>query len=67
MSVMENQRFDWKEKLSGTDAEVIQWRRLVVTKHFGGRSAAFEAPAHDEDVESDNRSEQELVSGAERR
>lgn len=43
MSVMENQRFDWKEKLSGTDAEVIQWRRLVVTKHFGGRAADFEA------------------------
>ena len=30
------------EKLSGTDAEVIQWRRLVVTKHFGGRDAEFD-------------------------
>jgi nitrite reductase/ring-hydroxylating ferredoxin subunit len=66
MSVMENQRFDWKEKLSGTDAEVIQWRRLVVTKHFGGRSAAFETHAHEEDVDVDDRSEQALVSGAER-
>ena len=51
MSVMEHQRFDWKEKLSGTDAEVIQWRRLVVTKHFGGRAAEFETHEHVEDVE----------------
>jgi phenylpropionate dioxygenase-like ring-hydroxylating dioxygenase large terminal subunit len=40
--VMVNQRFDTPEKLSGTDAEVIQWRRLVVTKHYGGRDAVFE-------------------------
>jgi phenylpropionate dioxygenase-like ring-hydroxylating dioxygenase large terminal subunit len=40
--VMINQRYDTPEKLSGTDAEVIQWRRLVVTKHFGGRNAPFE-------------------------
>jgi nitrite reductase/ring-hydroxylating ferredoxin subunit len=40
--VMINQRFDAPEKLSGTDAEVIQWRRLVVTKHLGGRDAPFE-------------------------
>lgn len=40
--VMLNQRYDTPEKLSGTDAEVIQWRRLVVTKHYGGRDAAFE-------------------------
>jgi len=51
MSVMENQRFDWPEKLSGTDAEVIQWRRLVVTKHFGGRTAAFEVHGQTEDGE----------------
>ena len=43
MSVMLNQRYDWPEKLSGTDAEVIQWRKLVVTKHFGGRNARYEA------------------------
>ena len=43
MSVMLNQRYDWPEKLSGTDAEVIQWRKLIVTKHFGGRNARFEA------------------------
>ncbi|ETX02939.1 MAG: hypothetical protein ETSY1_01890 [Candidatus Entotheonella factor] len=42
MSVMRNQVYDAPEKLSGTDAEVIQWRRLVVTKHFGGRHAPFE-------------------------
>src|SRR5262249_1885090 len=35
--VMINQRYDTPEKLSSTDAEVIQWRRLVVTRHFGGR------------------------------
>ena len=40
--VMLNQRYDSPEKLSGTDAEVIQWRRLVVTKHHGGRDAPFE-------------------------
>jgi nitrite reductase/ring-hydroxylating ferredoxin subunit len=51
MSVMANQRFDCKEKLSGTDAEVIQWRRLVVTKHVGGRAAAFENQAPVEDIE----------------
>ena len=39
---MLNQRYDTPEKLSGTDAEVIQWRRLVVTKEFGGRNAPFE-------------------------
>jgi len=41
-AVMLGQRYDTPEKLSGTDAEVIQWRRLVVTKHFGGRDAEFE-------------------------
>ena len=41
-SVMLNQRFDWPEKLSGTDAEIIQWRKLVVTKRFGGRNAPFQ-------------------------
>jgi hypothetical protein len=40
--VMLNQRYDTPEKLSGTDAEVIAWRRLVVTKHHGGRNAPFE-------------------------
>jgi hypothetical protein len=40
--VMLDQRYDTPEKLSGTDAEVIQWRRLVVTKHFGGRDAPYE-------------------------
>ena len=39
---MINQRYDTPEKLSGTDAEVIQWRRLVVTRHYGGRDAPFE-------------------------
>jgi phenylpropionate dioxygenase-like ring-hydroxylating dioxygenase large terminal subunit len=40
--VMLNQRYDSPEKLSATDAEVIQWRRLVVTRHYGGRNAPFE-------------------------
>ena len=40
-SMMWNQRYDTPEKLSGTDAEVIQWRKLVVTKAFGGRNAPF--------------------------
>jgi phenylpropionate dioxygenase-like ring-hydroxylating dioxygenase large terminal subunit len=42
MSVMLHQVYDAPEKLSGTDAEVVQWRKLVVTKHFGGRNAAFQ-------------------------
>jgi hypothetical protein len=61
MSVMENQRFDWKEKLSGTDAEVIQWRRLVVTKHFGGRSAEFDAHGHVDDVEFEPSTDHGLI------
>ena len=42
MSVMLHQVWDAPEKLSGTDAEVVQWRKLVVTKHFGGRNAPFQ-------------------------
>jgi hypothetical protein len=42
MSVMLNLRYDTPEKLSVTDAEVVQWRRLVATKHFGGRDYPFE-------------------------
>lgn len=42
MSVMLHQVYDAPEKLSGTDAEVVQWRKLVVTKHFGGRNHPFE-------------------------
>jgi phenylpropionate dioxygenase-like ring-hydroxylating dioxygenase large terminal subunit len=42
MSVMLNQLFDAPEKLSGTDAEIVQWRKLIVTKHFGGRNHPFE-------------------------
>lgn len=38
---MFNQLYDAPEKLSGTDAEVIQWRKLIVTKAYGGRSAPF--------------------------
>jgi phenylpropionate dioxygenase-like ring-hydroxylating dioxygenase large terminal subunit len=43
MSVMMHQVYDAPEKLSGTDAEVVQWRKLVVTKHFGGRNHPFAA------------------------
>jgi hypothetical protein len=35
------QRWDAPETLSSTDTEVVQWRRLVVTKHYGGRNAKF--------------------------
>lgn len=48
MMVMRRQVYDWPEKLSGTDAEVIQWRKLIVTKHFGGRNAPFDARDVDE-------------------
>lgn len=42
MSVMLNLDYSTPEKLSVTDAEVVQWRRFVVTKYFGGRDAPFE-------------------------
>ena len=38
-AVMLHQRYDTPEKLSGTDAEVIQWRRLVVIG-IAGEAAA---------------------------
>ena len=40
-SVMPNQIWDAPEMLSATDSGVLQWRRLAVTKHFGGRDAPF--------------------------
>ncbi len=40
-SMMFEQRYDHPEKLSGTDAEIIQWRKLIVTRHYGGRDAEF--------------------------
>ena len=49
MRVMEDQRYDWPEKLSGTDAEVVQWRKLVVTKHYGGRNAKFDYRTAEDD------------------
>jgi len=48
MSVMLNLRYERPEKLSSTDAEVVQWRRLVVTKHFGGRDHPFDYDNQDE-------------------
>jgi hypothetical protein len=39
---MLNQRYDTPEMLSLTDLEVVHWRRLVVTKHLGGRNAKFQ-------------------------
>ena len=53
MSVMEHQKWDAPEKLSSTDAEVIQWRRLVVTKHLGGRRATFEYRSTEDSSEND--------------
>ncbi len=38
---MVNQRYDTPEMLSVTDSEVVLWRRLIVTKHLGGRNAPF--------------------------
>lgn len=40
-SVMNNQSYNSPEALSITDSEVVQWRRFIVTKHFGGRNAEF--------------------------
>ena len=39
---MLNLDYSTPEKLSVTDAEVVQWRRFVVTKYYGGRDAPFE-------------------------
>ena len=41
-SVMNNQSYNSPEALSITDSEVVQWRRFIVTKHFGGRNAKYE-------------------------
>ena len=40
-SVMPNQKWNVKEMLSPTDFGIVQWRKLVVTKHFGGRNSKF--------------------------
>ena len=40
-SVMPNQLWDSREMLSPADFGVVQWRKLVITKHFGGRNAPF--------------------------
>src|SRR4029078_505167 len=42
MSVMLNLDYSTPKKLWVTDAEVVQWRRFVVTKYYGGRDAPFE-------------------------
>lgn len=55
MSVMENQDWTSPEKFSGTDGEIIQWRRLVVTKHYGGRNAEFQV--HGDSVETERPTE----------
>jgi phenylpropionate dioxygenase-like ring-hydroxylating dioxygenase large terminal subunit len=38
-SSMPNQRWDTPEMLSNYDSELFLWRKLLVTKHFGGRNA----------------------------
>jgi nitrite reductase/ring-hydroxylating ferredoxin subunit len=63
MSVMLNQRFDAPEKLSGTDAEVVQWRRLVVTRHFGGRNAPFQYANSEGDPREEPAEQAEALAG----
>ena len=45
VSVMVNQRYDTVEKLSGTDAEIIQWRKLLQRVANEGRQALKELRA----------------------
>ena len=45
LSVMVNQRYDTVEKLSGTDAEIIQWRKLLQRVANEGRQALKELRA----------------------
>ena len=52
-AVMVNQHYDLPENLSGTDAEVIQLRKLVVTKTFGGRDAPFHFGRQGEPADED--------------
>ena len=52
-AMMFNQRYDWPEMLSGHDAEVVQWRRLVVTRAFAGRYAPFGRDVEKESEELD--------------
>jgi phenylpropionate dioxygenase-like ring-hydroxylating dioxygenase large terminal subunit len=47
-SVMPNQLWDTPEMLSPTDFGVVQWRKLVVTKHFAGRNGKFGIDKADE-------------------
>ena len=53
-AMMFNQRYDWPEMLSGHDAEVVQWRRLIVTKATGGRAAPFGRDVQKESIELDD-------------
>ena len=55
-SMMFNQRYDWPEMLSGHDAEVVQWRRLIVTKATAGRAAPFGRDVQKESIELDESS-----------
>jgi hypothetical protein len=45
LSVMVNQRYDTVEKLSGTDAEIIQWRKLLQRVANEGRHVLKELRA----------------------
>ena len=40
-SVMPNQPWDRVETFSPTDQEINLWRKLVITKHYGGRDAPY--------------------------
>ena len=40
-SVMPNQVWDDPETFSPTDQEINLWRKLVITKHYGGRNAPY--------------------------
>ena len=53
-AMMFNQRYDWPEMLSGHDAEVVQWRRLIVTKSTAGRAAPFGRDVQKESIELDD-------------
>ena len=52
------QKYDQPEKLSGADAEVAHWRKLLITKRFGGRNAPFESRYSDMDPITDDIKEQ---------
>lgn len=60
LAVMKPQRFDLPEKLSGTDAEIIVWRKMVLSAR--GMAADYDSLVVDDDGSEIDGDEQENVA-----